>query len=53
MAPETGHIRLAHIDDSREMTDPRIAEWFLELVEGERTTATTMVPVKRNGVATG
>ena len=47
MAPETGHIRLAHIEDSREMTDPQIAEWFLELVEGKRTAATTMVLVER------
>ena len=45
MAPETGHIRLAHVDDSREMTDPLIAAWFLELVQGERTAATTMVRV--------
>ena len=48
MAPEAGHIRLAHIDDdSREMTDPQIAAWFLELVEGHRTAATAMVPVER------
>jgi hypothetical protein len=45
MSAETGHIRLAHIDDSREMTDPQIAAWFLELVEGDRTAATTMVPL--------
>ena len=29
------------------MTDPRIAEWFLELVEGKRIAATTMVRVER------
>ena len=45
MAQHTGHIRPVHIDDSREMTDPQIAAWFLELVEGDRTAATTMVPV--------
>jgi hypothetical protein len=29
------------------MTDPRIAEWFLELVEGKRIAATRMVRVER------
>ena len=47
MAAEAGHIRLAHIDDAREMTDPQIAAWFLELVEGHRTAATMMVRVER------
>jgi len=47
MASEARHIRLAHIDDSRELTDPQIAAWFLELVEGHRTAETVMVPVDR------
>lgn len=48
MTRKAEHVRLAHIkDDPGEMTDPQIAEWFLELVEGRRTAATTMVPVER------
>ena len=48
MTQEAEHVRLAHIkDDPGEMTDPQIAEWFLELLEGKRTAATRMVPVER------
>lgn len=48
MTRKAEHVRLAHIkNDPGEMTDPQIAEWFLELVEGRRTAATTMVPVER------
>ena len=48
MTRKAEHLRLAHVpDDPGEMTDPQIAEWFLELVEGKRTAATTMVPVER------
>ena len=48
MTQQAGHVRLAHFeDDPRELTDPQIAEWFLELVEGKRAAATTMVPVER------
>ena len=46
MTRKAEHVRLAHIqEDPGEMTDPRIAEWFLELVEGRRTADTTMVSV--------
>ena len=48
MAREAEHLRIAPIqDDPGEMTDPRIAEWFLELVEGKRIAPTTMVRVER------
>jgi hypothetical protein len=48
MTRKAEHVRLAHIkNDPGEMTDPQIAEWFLELMEGRRTAATTMVPVER------
>jgi hypothetical protein len=48
MARKADHVRIAPIhDDPGELTDPRIAEWFLELVEGKRTAATTMVRVER------
>ena len=48
MTRKAKHLRLAHVqDDPGEMTDPQIAEWFLELVEGKRTAPTTMVAVER------
>jgi hypothetical protein len=48
MARKADHVRIAPIhDDPGELTDPRIAEWFLELVEGKRIAATTMVRVER------
>ena len=43
-----GQVRLVETErDPAEMTDPLIAEWFLELVEGKRDAATTMVLVER------
>ncbi len=48
MARKAEHLRIAPIqDDPGERTDPRIAEWFLELVEGKRIAVTRMVPVER------
>jgi hypothetical protein len=48
MARKADHVRIAPIhDDPGELTDPRIAEWLLELVEGKRIAATTMVRVER------
>ncbi len=46
MMRKAEHMRPTGIGDAqREMTDPQIAEWFLELVEGKRTAPTTMVRV--------
>lgn len=43
-----GQVRLVDTKrDAGETTDPLIAEWFLELVEGNRSAATTMVLVER------
>jgi len=43
-----GQVRLVDTKpDPGEVTDPLIAEWFLELVEGKRDAATTMVLVER------
>jgi hypothetical protein len=48
MTDQAEHVGRAHFeDDPRQLTDPQIAEWFLELVEGKRTAATTMVSVAR------
>jgi hypothetical protein len=44
----TGQVRLVDTEpDPGEVTDPLIAEWFLELVEGKRSAGSTMVLVER------
>jgi hypothetical protein len=48
MTRRAEHVRPTDVKvDPGQITDPLIAQWFLELVEGKRNAATTMVQVDR------